>query len=57
MKLTTKDKLDLTILALIMAIAGYYFFQITEGWIFWLDVVVIVACLYLGRRILRKRKL
>ena len=54
MRLNTKDKLDLLILSLAALIAVYFFFQITEGWIFWLDVAVIVSCAYLGRRILKR---
>ena len=46
MRLNLKEKMDLGILSLIIAIAAYFFFRITEPWIFWLDVAIIVSCIY-----------
>ena len=43
MRLNLKEKMDLGILSLITAIAAYFFFRITEPWIFWLDVAIIVS--------------
>ena len=34
MRLNLKEKMDLGILSLIIAIATYFFFRITEPWIF-----------------------
>lgn len=56
MRLNLKEKMDLGILSLITAIAAYFFFRITEPWIFWLDVAIIVSCIYVALRILKKRK-
>ena len=56
MRLNLKEKRDLGILFLIIAIAAYFFFRITEPWIFWLDVAIIVSCIYVALRILKKRK-
>mgnify|MGYP000847159292 FL=1 len=56
MRLNLKEKMDLGILSLIIAIAAYFFFRITEPWIFWLDVAIIVSCIYIAFRILKKRK-
>ena len=56
MRLNLKEKMDLGILSLIIAIAAYFFFRITEPWIFWLDVAIIVSCIYVALRILKKRK-
>ncbi|KXT86066.1 hypothetical protein STRDD11_00047 [Streptococcus sp. DD11] len=55
MKLNLKEKMDLGILSLITAIAAYFFFRITDAWIFWLDLAVIAGCCYAGIRILNKR--
>ena len=46
MRLNLKEKMDLGILSLIIAIAAYFFFRITEPWIFWLDVAIIASCIY-----------
>ena len=56
MRLNLKEKMDIGILSLIIAIAAYFFFRITEPWIFWLDVAIIVSCIYVALRILKKRK-
>jgi len=52
MRLNLKEKMDLGILSLIIAIAAYFFFRITEPWIFWLDVAIIASCIYVALRIL-----
>ena len=56
MRLNLKEKMDLGIMSLIIAISAYFFFRITEPWIFWLDVAIIASCIYVALRILKKRK-
>jgi len=56
MRLNLKEKMDLGILSLITAIAAYFFFRITEPWIFWLDVAIILSFIYVALRIFKKRK-
>ena len=56
MRLNLKEKMDLGILSLIIAIAVYFFVRITEPWIVWLDVAIIVSCIYIALRILKKHK-
>ena len=56
MRLNLKEKMDRGILSLITAIAAYFFFRITEPWIFWLDVAIILSCIYVALKNKKKRK-
>ncbi|MDO4667154.1 MAG: hypothetical protein Q4A90_04885 [Streptococcus sp.] len=50
--MSRKHKIILLILSGIFLVSVYLFFKITEGWLFWLDTVVVILSFYWIRKIL-----
>lgn len=54
MKLQQYKKILLPLLAILLVIAFYLFFTLTDALLFWIDVAVIASCIFFGQKLLKK---
>lgn len=54
MKLQQYKKILLPLLAILLVIAFYLFFTLTDALLFWIDVAGIASCFFFGQKLLKK---